>query len=261
MKSLVIVDSMNILHRCFYNKSGFNGYVSYLKKVFSKYMPSAMIVCSDFKRTCFRNEIYSEYKKNRSEHPIELDNLAMIVEKYLKAIGVPFLKAKKYEADDLIGSISKQAPKFGYNSYLLSGDTDLYQLINSNTNYLYIDAKRGILLMREDEAFNKFSIPPSQYIDFKSLTGDTSDNIPGAKGIGKINALKLLSKYQTLENIFKSNGKYEDKVNSDKESVLLSKKLVTIKTDINMNYEELFEKSQSKHFIKNLNKNPKTFIE
>ncbi|MDF2879558.1 MAG: polymerase [Clostridiaceae bacterium] len=251
-----IIDAMNLMHRSFYaypnlkskttgiSTGAFFGFVQYIKGFVNKYNPKHIIVCSDAHRKTFRNDIYPAYKANRKETDEALREQFPLMEEYLKLANVPFIKKDRYEADDLIGTLSKKAKLFGYKPYVVSGDSDLHQLINEDVTQLYIGTKNTAFMGGKEVAEKYDGLLPSNMIDFKSLTGDTSDNIPGVAGIGRVSAIKLLKEYKTLEGIYENieslKGKQRENLERDKDIAFMSKTLVTIKCDMDLNFNGLF---------------------
>jgi DNA polymerase-1 len=292
-EKFLIIDSNALIHRAFHalpdtmeNKEGLKtnsiyGFSNILIKIINELKPTHIVACFDVKKKTFRNDLYKEYKANRKKQPQELYDQIPYIKKILSAFNVKILEQEGYEADDLIGSVASQIK--GINKIILTGDKDAFQLIDDETSVLTF--KKGI---SETLTYNISNIReitglnPEQVIDYKALRGDSSDNIPGISGIGEITAIKLLDKFNNLENLYKNiENNYEflikeklfseriyKKIKDEKEIAFLSKKLATIKCDleidskkedfklIDKNNEEvrkLFEYLNFFSFIKKLN--------
>ena len=200
----------------------------------SKEKPTHFAVIFDSARKNFRNEIYKEYKANRSEAPEDLAPQFEYIRKSVKAFNLPSIELLNYEADDLIATYAKQIVKLGAKVTIISSDKDLMQLVSKDIR-LYDPMKSK--LMGEKEVFDKFGVKPDQVIDVQSLAGDSSDNIPGVPGIGIKTAAELINKYKNLDNLLskaseiKQNKRRETLI-GNKDKAILSKKLVTLKDDV-----------------------------
>jgi len=200
----------------------------------SEHKPTHFAVIFDAARKNFRNDIYSEYKANRSEAPDDLAPQFEYIRKSVKAFNLPSVQLLNYEADDLIATYSKQIVKKGAKVTVISSDKDLMQLV-SNKVRLYDPMKNKVL--GEKEVIEKFGVKPNQVIDVQSLAGDSSDNVPGVPGIGIKTAAELINKYKTLDVLLKKAGeitqnKRRETLLANKEKALLSKQLVTLKDDV-----------------------------
>ncbi len=200
----------------------------------SKNKPTHFAVIFDSSRKNFRNEIYSEYKANRSEAPEDLVPQFEYIRKSVEAFNLPSVELLNYEADDLIATYSKKIIEAGAKVTVISSDKDLMQLV-SNKIRLFDPMKSKII--GEKEVLEKFGVKPLQVIDVQSLAGDSSDNIPGVPGIGIKTASELINKYKNLENLLskaseiKQNKRRETLI-ANKDKALLSKKLVTLKENV-----------------------------
>jgi 5''-3'' exonuclease (including N-terminal domain of PolI) len=191
-------------------------------------------VIFDSARKNFRNDIYKEYKANRSEAPEDLIPQFEYIRKSVKAFNLPSIELSNYEADDLIATYAKKIIKAGAKVTVISSDKDLMQLV-SNDIRLYDPMKSKVL--GEKEVIEKFGVKPNQVIDVQSLAGDSSDNIPGVPGIGIKTASELINKYKTLDILLKKadeipQNKRRETLLANKDKALLSKKLVTLKDDV-----------------------------
>ena len=200
----------------------------------SVHKPTHFAVIFDSARKNFRNEIYSEYKANRTEAPEDLIPQFEYIRKSVKAFNLPSIELINYEADDLIATYAKKIIKTGAKVTIISSDKDLMQLVSDNIR-LYDPMKSKVL--GEKEVFEKFGVKPHQVIDVQSLAGDSSDNIPGVPGIGIKTASELINKYKTLDSLLKNAEEIPQKKRREtlllnKDNALLSRKLVTLKDDV-----------------------------
>lgn len=260
-KNVLLIDAMNLIHRSYYayprltTKDGiptgaFFGFVKYLKSLEEKFKPDHMIVCSDAHRKSFRTDMYPEYKGNRSETDDELRTQFGFMEEYLKLCNAKFIKMDNYEADDLIGTLAKKANEHGYFAYVVSGDRDLFQLIDDNIHQVYLSTK-GMQVYDKDALKERYDgLSPEQIVDLKAMSGDQSDNIPGIKGIGEKTAIPLLNEFGSLdgiyENIDKIKGKKQEKFINDKDQAYLSRELAKIHTSVDIDAKGLFTRDE--HF-------------
>ena len=196
--------------------------------------PTHFAVIFDSARKTFRNEIYSDYKANRSEAPDDLAPQFEYIRKAVKAFNLPSIEQINYEADDLIATYAKQIISLGAKVTIISSDKDLMQLV-SNKIRLFDPMKSKVI--GEKEVIEKFGVKPNQVVDVQSLAGDSSDNIPGVPGIGIKTASELINKFKTLENLLKKaeeipQKKRKETLINNKDLALISKKLVTLKDDV-----------------------------
>jgi len=254
--SLMLVDGMALLFRAFFatavtgqfmiNSKGIptnavNGFVKHFFTAISSFKPSHVAVCWDMGSKTFRNEIFSDYKGNRSEAPVELIPQFDLVKEVVEAFDVPNIGIEGFEADDCIGTIATQA-KDEANVYILTGDQDILQLIDDYISVILL--KKGFgnyLVHNKDTFFAEKGIMPKQMIDLKAFMGDPSDNYPGVKGIGEKTALKLLQQYGhvagVVANLDQLTKAQKTKIENDLDMLYLSKKLAEIKCDVPVNYE------------------------
>ena len=200
----------------------------------SAHKPTHFAVIFDSAKKNFRNDIYSEYKANRSETPEDLAPQFAYIRKAVKAFSLPSIELINYEADDLLATYAKQIVDAGAKVTVISSDKDLMQLVSEKIR-LYDPMKNKVL--GENEVFEKFGVKPNQVIDVQSLAGDPSDNIPGVPGIGVKTAAELINKYKTLEVLLKNineitQNKRRETLLINKDKAILSKKLVTLKDDV-----------------------------
>ena len=200
----------------------------------SKQKPTHFAVIFDSARKNFRNEIYKDYKANRSEAPDDLAPQFDYIRKAVKAFNLPSIEQINYEADDLLATYAQQIIDLGAKVTIISSDKDLMQLVSKDVR-LYDPMKSKVIGKKEVE--EKFGVKPEQVIDVQSLAGDSSDNIPGVPGIGIKTAAELIKKYKNLDNLLNKAGEIPQKKRREtlienKKSALLSKKLVTLKSDV-----------------------------
>jgi DNA polymerase I len=200
----------------------------------SIHKPTHFAVIFDSAKKNFRNDIYSEYKANRTEAPEDLAPQFEYIRKSVKAFNLPSVELLNYEADDLLATYAKQIVESGAKVTIISSDKDLMQLVSSNVR-LYDPMKSKVL--GEKEVIEKFGVKPNQVVDVQSLAGDSSDNVPGVPGIGIKTASELINKYKTLDTLLKKAGeipqnKRRETLLTNKDKAILSKKLVTLKNDV-----------------------------
>jgi len=200
----------------------------------SENKPTHFAVIFDSARKNFRNEIYKDYKANRSDPPDDLAPQFEYIRRAVEAFNVPSVEQLNYEADDLIATYAKQIINAGAKVTIISSDKDLMQLVSKETR-LFDPMKSKVI--GEKEVYEKFGVKPKQVIDVQSLAGDSSDNIPGVPGIGIKTAAELINKYKNLENLLKKaeeipQKKRKQTLLENKESAFISKKLVTLKDDV-----------------------------
>lgn len=265
MKKIVLVDGNNLLFRSYYataytgnimrNKEGFPtngvyGFVNMINKIISEEKPEYMMVAFDIGKT-FRHEKYERYKDGRRETPDDLKVQFPVAKKILTAMGIKYLECAGYEADDIIGTISMWCEKDPeYEALIVSSDKDLLQLISDETVVKLLKTKDYIWMNKK--TFNDtYGFDPIHMIDLKALMGDSSDNIPGVKGIGEKGAIKLVSEYKTIDNIYenidKIKGATQIKLIDGKEDAYYSKDLVTIYREVplDITFDDLLYKGEN----------------
>lgn len=247
-EKFLLIDGSSLLHRAFFalppltNKAGVNtgavyGLCNMLLKLLQEIQPKYMLVAFDKSRKSFRTEKFADYKGQRKATPPELKEQFPLSIELLQTMGIPTLELDNYEADDIIGTLSAAAPE-DVDVKIVTGDRDEFQLIKSNVEVLF--TKKGIsnIAVYDEKAFGEEyqGLVPKQIIDLKGLMGDTSDNIPGVPGVGPKTALKLITAYQTVENVLdhadEVKGKsLQEKLKTYRDQALLSKDLATICLD------------------------------
>ena len=245
----LVIDGSSLIHRAFFalppltTQSGVHtgavyGFCNMLLRLLADVQPKWLAVAFDKSRKTFRTEMFADYKGQRKPTPSELSEQFPLARKVLEAMNIAVLELDNYEADDIIGTFAVHAPQKA-DVIIVTGDRDELQLLSSRTSVYF--TKRGIsdIKIYTPEVFAEEyeGLEPKQLIDLKGLMGDTSDNIPGIPGVGPKTALKLIGEYGSVENVLanadKISGKaLREKVQNNKESALLSKKLATIFTDV-----------------------------
>jgi len=250
-KRLYLLDAYALIYRSYYafiknprfsskglNTSAIYGFTNTLIDLIAKENPTHIAVVFDPPYPTFRHEMYKEYKANREATPEDIKKSIPIIKEIIEAFKIPVIQVDRYEADDVIGSLAKQAEKEGFTTYMMTPDKDYGQLVSDHI--LMLKPGRGgneMELVDKQKICDKYTIKdPVQVIDILGLMGDSSDNIPGAPGIGEKTAIKLISEFESIENIYKNidqiPGKQKDKLVENKEMILLSKELATIKLDV-----------------------------
>lgn len=208
-----------------------------------KLAPDAIGVAFDVSHHTFRTEKYEDYKANREAMPDPMRIQMGLIFEGLKAFNIPIYTKEGFEADDVIGTISKKACELGHKVLILTGDQDSFQLIEKNGCVKVIIPSKGELIEYDwDRVYQKLGVYPDQVIDYKALRGDTSDNIPGIKGIGEKTAVKLLSEFQTVDNVLNNADKISgrairEKIENGREQAELSKYLATIVRDVDVEFD------------------------
>lgn len=248
----MIIDGSSLLYRAFFalpplsNALGVPtnavyGFLTMLVKLYDQIHPDYVAVAFDKGKETFRTELYSDYKGNRPNAPDDLRPQFGLIREVLEALGISVIEEEGYEGDDIIGSLSKTMGNKDTAVYIITGDRDSLQLVDTYST-VYI-TKKGIsdmLEIRPDNMEQEYGYGPDKVIDMKALMGDSSDNIPGVPGVGEKTALKLLGQYETLEGVYEHieeiKGKLKEKLADNKELAYLSRTLATIKTDMELPY-------------------------
>jgi len=244
-KKLVLIDGNSIAYRAFFalpllnNDKGIHtnavyGFTMMLLRILEDEKPSHIMVAFDAGKTTFRHKTFSEYKGGRQKTPPELSEQFPFIREVLDAYRIKRYELENYEADDIIGTLSKKAEEDGYEVKVISGDKDLTQLSSDKTTVAI--TKKGITEIEEytpEHIKEKYGLTPEQIIDMKGLMGDTSDNIPGVPGVGEKTAIKLLAEFETLEKLLESidqvsGKKLKEKLEEFKDQAIMSKELATI---------------------------------
>ena len=248
MPKLLIIDGNSIINRAFYgirplttregiNTNGIYGFINIMEKAVSDIDPEYLTVAFDISRKTFRNEMFEEYKANRSGMPDELAQQMPFLKDILAAMNIPSLSLENYEADDIIGTVSLECEKEGIDCFILTGDRDDLQLASKKTKIMLVTTAGGKTstdIYDDNAVLSKYGLTPYEFIHLKGLMGDSSDNIPGVKGIGQVTATGLLKKFSTLDKLYENIDSPEitkgvrEKLTADREMAFLSLKLATI---------------------------------
>jgi|AntAceMinimDraft_18_1070375.scaffolds.fasta_scaffold64555_1 DNA polymerase-1 len=284
-KLLLVLDSSALIHRAYHavpawtNKNGEQinavyGFLLTFFRIIRELNPSFVVAAFDFPAPTFRHIKFKKYKAQRPKTPAELIEQFPKIKKILKSFEVPIFEEKGFEADDIIGTISKlaQQKKNGkgdeIETIIATGDMDALQLVNANTKVYSLNG--GAIIYDEKEVMKRYEgLLPEQLLDFKALMGDPSDNIPGVAGVGKKTACMLINKFGSLDNVYKEvkantqgfeknenknikeigvSERIKNKLLDDIDSAFLSKELACIKCDMGINLD--FEKSKWKEYNK-----------
>lgn len=247
---LFLIDAYALIYRSYYaflknpriNSKGMNtsaifGFINSLEDVLKRENPTHIAVAFDPKGPTFRHEAYELYKAQREETPEVIRQSVPIIKDIIEAYNIPILEVPRFEADDVIGTVSKQAEKEGFEVYMMTPDKDYGQLVSEHI-FMYRPKFGGDYeVMGVKEVLNKYSLTSvDQVIDLLGLMGDSSDNIPGCPGVGEKTAQKLLEEYGSIENLLentdKLKGALQKRVTENAEQIRFSKFLATIKTDV-----------------------------
>ena len=250
-KRLFLLDAFALIFRGYYafiknpriNSKGMNtsaimGFMNSLLDLIKREKPDHLAVCFDRGGSKIRSDMYSDYKANRDETPEAILIAIPYIQKILESMHIPVIVKEGFEADDIIGTIAKQAEKENFKTYMVTPDKDFAQLVSENI-FMYRPARmgNGIEVWGIPEIQEKFEIKsPEQVIDYLGMMGDSVDNIPGLPGVGDKTAKKFLKEFGSMENLFnnldKLQGKLREKIEANKELGIISKKLATIITDV-----------------------------
>jgi 5'-3' exonuclease len=248
---ILLVDGMALLFRAFFATSisgqfminskgiptnGISGFLKHMLTAVSSFNPTHLAVCWDMGSKTFRSELYSEYKGNRAEAPVELIPQFDLVKDVVASFDIPNIGLAGYEADDCIGTVAKTL-KEDMKVSILTGDQDMLQLMDEKISVILLKKGFGNYLVHTPDSFyEEKGITPKQMIDLKGLMGDTSDNYPGVKGIGEKTALKLLQQFNSidgiLENLNDLSNSHRTKIEQSLEMLHLSRRLAEIKCDV-----------------------------
>ena len=251
MEKLVLIDGNSLINRAFYamplltTRSGIYtnavyGFMNMFFKMYSDIKPDYVAVAFDLKAPTFRHKMYREYKGTRKPMPEELRPQIPLLKETLNAMGVATLEKEGFEADDIIGSVAKSTDIY---TVIFTGDRDSFQLVDENISVYF--TKKGITeteIYNADNFYDKTGIFPSQVIELKALMGDSSDNIPGVKGVGEKTAISLIKEYGTIDVLYEHTsdlkGKLLGKITEGKDSAFFSRTLATIDTDCGIKFDK-----------------------
>ena len=260
MKKLLILDSNSILNRTYYGirflsasdgtpTNAIYGFLNILFKLINEENPDYICGAFDLKAPTFRHKMYKEYKAGRKPMPDDLKVQMPFAKEILTAMGIPVLETEGYEADDIIGTVSRICDESGVKCLIATGDKDDLQLVSDNTNVILTVSRMGkseTVCYGIEEVFEKYNVTPEEFIDVKALMGDPSDNIPGVHGIGEKGAIKLISEYHSIENLYESlensdiKGSMLTKLTDGREDAFMSKTLAAICKTVPVDFD--FEK-------------------
>lgn len=247
-EKLLLLDGNSLAYRAFFalplltNDSGIHtnavyGFTTMLQRILEEEQPTKILVAFDAGKTTFRHETFTEYKGGRQKTPPELSEQFPYLRKLIDAYGIKQYELELYEADDIIGTLAKEAASQDIDVIIVSGDRDLTQLATEQVT-VYITKKGITEIEKNTPAYieEKYGLTPSQIIDMKGLMGDASDNIPGVPGVGEKTAVKLLKEHGSVESLYKAMdtlkaSKMKEKLVANEEQAIMSKKLATIFTD------------------------------
>ena len=267
MQTLLLIDGNAIMHRAYHALPPFKsadgtptnvvyGYLSMLNKVVTDFKPDYLISCFDTPKPTFRNKLFKKYHSQRPKIDDDFIVQIPLVKQALDAAGIERMEKDGFEADDLIGTITRIFKTNKFRIVILTGDKDMFQLITEN---VYVAAPQlglaNVKIFDRSEVEKKLDIAPNQIIEYKALVGDPSDNYPGASGIGPKTACKLIHAFGTVDNIYKNLEKVESEkvkeiLKKERGSVYLSKELATIITDVKIELD--IKKLKFKNFNKKL---------
>jgi DNA polymerase-1 len=256
-KRLFLIDAYALIFRGYYafiknpriNSKGVDtsailGFTNSLFDVIKRERPDYLAVCFDRGGSQDRVEMFSEYKANRDETPEAIKIAVPYIERILKSLNIPIMVKKGYEADDIIGTLSKKAELEGYQTFMVTPDKDFAQLVSKNIFMYKPMFGGGYEVWGVDEVKNKFEVSdPLQVIDFLGMKGDAADNIPGLPGVGDKTAKKFIAQFGSMEGLLENTnllkGKLKEKIEANKELGLLSKKLATIILDVPVEFKAI----------------------
>jgi len=256
-KKLFLLDAYALIFRAYYafiknprvttkglNTSAIFGFLLALEEVLQKRKPTHIAVVFDHPSPTFRHEMFVDYKAHRDKTPEDISNAVPYIKKLLDAYKIPVIDYPGFEADDIIGTLARKATERGYTTYMMTPDKDFAQLV-SDSVFMLKPSRSGneSILWGTEDVRKEFSIErPEQVIDILALMGDSSDNIPGAPGIGPKTAMKLISEYGSIEELFRNSGKLKGKLKEiievNRAQIELSKKLATIEQNVPVELNE-----------------------
>jgi DNA polymerase I len=256
MNKLIIIDSNALLHRAFHalpplsTKSGQEtgavyGYLSTLFKAMKDLTPTHIVACFDTKAKTFRHEKFQDYKAQRPTTPAGIVSQIPVTKEVLETFGIPVFAKEGVEADDLIATICQLAPE-NFEVYIVTGDLDNLQLINDRVKvYTLGKGIKDTIVYDRMRVVDRFGVEPGQIVDFKALTGDPSDNIPGVEGVGKKTAAEIIQKYGNIKNLYDElstdtavlKPKVKEALKQNKASAFLSYELALMKKDVDIDFK------------------------
>lgn len=266
-KSLFLIDGSAIAYRSYFafiknpltnsrgeNTSAIFGFLRFLFMIFDNENPDYLAVVFDPKGPTFRHKQYKEYKATRQKMPEDMRPQIPKIHEFLQALNIPWIEVEGFEADDVIGTLAKTAQKQGFESYMVSGDKDFMQLVDSGIK-MYNPKRAGeeIEILDPAGVEKKVGLPPAKIVDYLALMGDTSDNVPGVPGIGEKTAVNLIQEFGSVESVLEnadkvSRANVRQNLHDYREEAILSKKLVIIDTAVPLDVElESFKRKEPQH--------------
>ena len=259
-KRLIIIDSNALLHRSFHalpplmtkygqETGAVYGYLLTLFKAITDLKANHIVACFDTKAPTFRHEMFKDYKAQRAATPTGIISQIPVAKEVLAAFKIPVFAKEGVEADDLIATICNLAgkrPEGCPEIFIVSGDLDNTQLVNENIKvYTLGKGIKDTVIYDINKVRERFGVEPSQMVDYKALTGDQSDNIPGVEGIGKKTAAEIIQKYGNIKNLYEElatdtavlKPKIKEMLRQSKESALMSRELAQMKGDVNIDFK------------------------
>lgn len=271
VKKLFLIDAMAMAFRSYHAMgarplttskglptSAVYGSLTILMKIMEEEKPDFVVIACDSREQTFRHEMFTDYKAHRDEFPEELSVQMPSFFRLFEALGLRVLKIPGFEADDIIGSLVSQLSSPELHCYIVSGDKDFMQLIDGNVS-IYSPQKGGaVKILDQFAVFEKFGCKPEQVVDVLALMGDTSDNVPGVRGIGEKGAIKLIQDFHSLDQLYArlddiANNRQREALRGHKEDAYLSRELVTIKKDIDLGIQLADMACQWQEALRNAN--------
>ncbi|MFO7620568.1 MAG: DNA polymerase I [Bacteroidales bacterium] len=272
-KRLFLLDAYALIFRAYYafirnpritskglNTSAVFGFLLALEEVLQKQKPSHIAVVFDTSTPTFRHEMFSDYKANRDETPEDIRKAIPYIKRLIEAFRIPVIACPGFEADDIIGTLARKASEHGFTTYMMTPDKDFAQLVTDKV-FMFKPSKSGseAAVWGIDEIRKEFSVKdPEQVIDILALMGDSADNIPGAPGVGPKTAIKLISEYGSIEELFRNTadlkGKLREIIENNREQIELSKRLARIELNVpvELKEEELIMESPDRNKLQAL---------
>ena len=253
-KKFILVDGHGILYRTFYALpqlttsygqivNAVYGFTMILSRLLEEEKPEYMMIVFDTPVPTFRHQEFKEYKANRKKMPDELINQIPLIKEIINNYNIPIYSKEGYEADDIIGTIAKEAEKRNCTTIIVTGDKDAFQLISPHTQVMAtIKGVTEVKIYDEESIRKKYGVDPEKIVDILALKGDPSDNIPGVPGIGEKTALALIKKFGSLKNILNnvdqiSKKSLREKIKKYKDQILMSERLATIVREVPITYD------------------------
>ncbi|MBQ2049793.1 MAG: DNA polymerase I, partial [Spirochaetales bacterium] len=250
-KRVFIIDGYGQIYRSYFafmnnplkdkdgnNVSAVYGFFNTMMSLLRQYSPQYLVVAMDSRGKTFRHELYDQYKANRDKTPEDLHAQIPVIDRFLDGMHIPHFERVGMEADDIIATISRKAASEGIQTVMVTGDKDLLQLVNDDVLALRPPRKgeKEYRLCGTDEVKEIFGVAPEQIIDYLTILGDSSDNVPGISGIGEKGAVKLLAEHGSLDNVYKAMADLPKgtaaKLEAARDHIGLSRTLVTLKDDV-----------------------------